>query len=59
MPDSVFWLVVTNIVLGAVTLLLVVTVITGVLCEFTARIRKRRAAMRELDRDVAEYFGRK
>ncbi len=58
MPDPrVFWLTVTNIVLGLLVLLLVVGIATGVLCDLVARIRKRHAAVREMDGDMRRYFG--
>jgi len=52
-----FWLIVTNIILGAAVLLAVIGVLTGTLCEFVARWRKRRNMDAELDRDVRNFFG--
>jgi hypothetical protein len=46
-----FWLTVTNIALGAALLLLILGLVTGVLCEFIAKLRRRheigRASCRE------------
>ncbi len=53
---NTFWLVVTNIALGAIVLVLVLGVATGVICEFVQRFRNRRSALRELDRDIQQMF---
>jgi hypothetical protein len=52
-----FWLTVTNIALGAALLLLILGLVTGVLCEFIAKLRRRHAAERELDREMRHWFG--
>lgn len=50
---STYWLNVTNIALGVVTLICCVAVAFGVAQELVAR-RKKRAAMSRLDREVAD-----
>ena len=58
MSDSkTFWLVLTNIALGVVLVLLVLTLSTGMLCELISKLRKRHAASAELDRDMLQMFG--
>ena len=52
-----FWLVVTNIALGAALLVLILGVVTGVLCEIVVKLKKRHAASAELDRDMQRMFG--
>lgn len=49
---STYWLTVTNIALGLVTLICIVAVGIGVLQELAAR-RKKKAALSTLDREVA------
>ena len=57
MEDTrVFWLAVMNIALGLAVLLLVLGVVTGVLCDFVAKIRKRHAAWREIDKEMHHLF---
>ena len=45
-----FWLTVTNIVLGLAVVLLILGIVTGVLCEFIATLRRRHAMLGEIDR---------
>jgi hypothetical protein len=52
-----FWLVVTNIVLGAAVVLLILGLATGVLCELVVKLKKRHSAWAELDRDMQRMFG--
>jgi hypothetical protein len=49
---STYWLTVTNIALGLVTLICIVAVGIGVVQELAARARKR-AALNKLDAEVA------
>jgi len=49
---STYWLTFTNIALGVVTLICCVAVAAGILQEIAAR-RKKRAALSQLDREVA------
>ena len=49
---STYWLTVTNIALGLVTLICCIAVGIGILQELAAK-RKRRAAMSNLDSEVA------
>ena len=51
------WLIVTNAVLGLLVILAIAGLATGVLCDTVARIRKRRRAEAEMDRDLREIFG--
>lgn len=51
-----FWLILTNILLGAAVLVLILGVLTGVLCEAVAKWRKRHAISAELDRDIERLF---
>ena len=51
-----FWLTVTNVALGLALVLLVLGVLTGSLCEFVARLRKRHAVWNELDREMRRMF---
>jgi hypothetical protein len=50
---STLWLTITNIALGAVTLICIVAVGIGVLQELAARARKR-AALSKLDAEVSD-----
>jgi hypothetical protein len=50
---STYWLTVTNIALGAVTLICIVAVGIGIVQELAARARKR-AALSRLDSEVAD-----
>ena len=52
-----FWLVVTNIALGAAVVVFILGVVTGVLCELVVKLKKRHAASAELDRDMQRMFG--
>jgi hypothetical protein len=52
-----FWLVVTNIVLGAAVVLIILGLATGVLGELVVKLRKRHSAWAELDRDMQRMFG--
>ena len=52
-----FWLVVTNIALGAAVVVLILGVVTGALCELVVKLKKRHAASVELDRDMHRMFG--
>jgi uncharacterized membrane protein len=59
MPETkTLWLIVTNVVLGLLVVLAIAGIATGVLCDTVARIRKRRRAAEEMDRDLREIFGR-
>jgi len=51
-----FLLTVTNIALGAVLLVLILTVVVGVFYERLAQIRKRHSAEHEIDRDMQRWF---
>jgi hypothetical protein len=51
-----FWLTVTNVALGAATLLLILALAAGALAECFSRIMKRRAARHELDAGLAHLF---
>jgi len=51
-----FWLTVTNIALGLAVVLLVCGVLTGVVCEFVAKFRKRHAMSDELEEDMRRMF---
>jgi hypothetical protein len=55
-PRTIF-LVVTNIVLGAAVLLLILGVVTGTLCELVVKLKRRHDAEAELDRDMHHMFG--
>ncbi len=50
---STYWLTVTNVVLGLVTLICCGAIALGVLQELAAK-RRKRAAMSKLDREVAD-----
>jgi hypothetical protein len=50
---STYWLTITNIALGVVTLICIVAVGVGIVQELAARARKR-AALRKLDAEVAD-----
>ena len=50
---STYWLTVTNIVLGIVTLICCAAIAIGVVQELAAR-RKKRMALSALDREVAD-----
>jgi hypothetical protein len=51
-----FWLTVTNIALGLAVVLLVCGIVTGVVCEFVAKFRKRHGISNELDEDMRQMF---
>ena len=51
-----FWLTVTNIVLGVTVVVLLAGIVTGVLCDVVARLRKRRKLSHELDDDMRHMF---
>ena len=51
-----FWLTVTNLVLGAAVILLILVVATGILCEAVANWRKRHALWREMDKEMRHLF---
>jgi hypothetical protein len=51
-----YWLTITNIVLGVVTVLCIAAVGIGVWQELLARSRKR-AALSKLDREVSDLVG--
>ncbi len=53
---NTFWLTVTNIALAAIVLVLVVGVMTGVVCEYVARVRGRHATYREIDREMRDMI---
>ena len=53
----VFWLVLTNVVLGAAVVVVILGIATGVLCELVAKVKRRHAAWAELDRDMQRLFG--
>ena len=58
MSDSrTFWLVVTNIALGIAVVVLILGVLTGALCEYVLKLKRRHAAWAELDRDMQRMFG--
>jgi hypothetical protein len=50
---STYWLTITNIALGVVTLICIVAVGVGIVQELAARARKR-AALGKLDAEVAD-----
>ena len=52
----IFWLTVTNIVLGVAVIVILAGVVTGVLCDVVARVRKRRKLSHELDEDMRRMF---
>ena len=54
-----FWLVLTNIVLGALVLFLLGFAACAVLCHLVGRWRHRRTLAREVDHEWERYFGRK
>lgn len=57
MSDSrTFWLVVTNLALGAAVVLLILGVLTGTLCDLVVRLKKRHTMWAELDRDMHRMF---
>jgi len=51
-----FWLTVTNIALGLAVVLLIGGVVTGMLCDFVAKLRKRHAVEDELDKELHRLF---
>jgi hypothetical protein len=51
-----FWLVVTNLALGAAIVLLIAGLVTGILCDFIAGLRRRHSLSNELDRDMHRMF---
>ena len=58
MADSrTFWLVLTNLALGALVLLAVGGVLISLVRECVARHRKRHRVEAELDHDMEEMFG--
>ena len=60
MPEhDTFWLIVTNIVLGALVAFLLGFAACAVVCHLVTRWRHRRTLTREVDRDWEHYFGRK
>lgn len=57
MADSkTFWLTVTNIALGLALIVLILGVLTGVVCEYVGKVRRRHALRRELERDVQRFL---
>ncbi|HTS60633.1 MAG TPA: hypothetical protein VMH28_01340 [Candidatus Acidoferrales bacterium] len=54
-----FWLIVTNIVLGAAVLLVTIGVATEVLCEWVGRLRKKHSVEHEIERDMHSFFGKR
>ena len=52
-----FWLVVTNIILGVMVAALVLAIAFVEAIDIFHRLRARRSAWRELDRDMERYFG--
>ena len=53
---STYWLTVTNVVLGIVTLICCIAVGIGVLQELAAR-RRKAASLNQLDRELADFMG--
>jgi cytochrome c oxidase assembly factor CtaG len=51
-----FWLTVMNIVLGLAVVLMILGVCCGVICEFVAKLKRRRTLSEELDRDMEHLF---
>lgn len=51
-----FWLTLTNITLGLAVVLLILGVVTGILCEFVAKLRRRHAAWHQLDDEMRRMF---
>ncbi len=51
-----FWLTVTNIALGLALLVLIVSLVTGTVCDFVAKLRKRRAIRHEIEEDFRHLF---
>ena len=51
------WLIVTNVVLGAAVVVVILGIATGALCELVTKLKKRHAAWAELDRDMLRMFG--
>ena len=54
-----FWLVVTNIALGAALVLLFLGLLSGAICDWITKLRSRHAALGELDRDMRRMFYQK
>lgn len=54
---NTFWLVLTNILLGALVVLCVMAVVVVFACAVVSRFCARRASDAELDRDMREMFG--
>ena len=52
-----WWLVFTNIALGVVVVLCLLTVVVGLLYEVISRLRRRRLYRAELNHDMQELFG--
>ena len=56
-PDA-FWLTVTNIVLGLAVALALLALVNDLGREALAKRKKRRAAMKEIDRDLRQLLRR-
>ena len=56
-PDA-FWLTVTNIVLGLAVALALLALVNDLGREVLAKRKKRRAAMKEIDRDLRQLLRR-
>jgi len=56
--ESTFWLTLTNILLGAVTVLFLLAFLVGTLCEIISKLKlKRKSAVdAELNHDMHEMF---
>jgi len=51
-----FWLVLTNVALGAALVVLIGIAAGGILCEFISRLRKRNHWRKQIDRDIQRWF---
>ncbi len=51
-----YWINITNISLGAVTLVCVISVLAGVIDELLSRRKRRKTVLREIDSDVQRLF---
>ncbi|HLK68373.1 MAG TPA: hypothetical protein VKU19_33300 [Bryobacteraceae bacterium] len=51
-----FWLTVTNIALGLALLVLVIGLATGTLCDLISAKRRKRAEIRDLDRELRDFL---
>jgi hypothetical protein len=51
-----FWLTVTNIALGLAVVVLILSLVTGTMCDFVAKLRKRRAVRHEIEEDMRQLF---